>query len=1057
MFTCDDGEAIVSIKSNEKKVENMIENVDNELVSTSKLQVEMDHRNFIRIQVNSCCLAALVDSGADECTVSKGLLRHVFGKGICPTIFNSPFEHVVLADGKKKIRVLGRTFLNVVIKNEKFRVCFHIKDTPCQSIILGNSFLKRQSAVMSFASSILEIKPMSRIFSSENIVIEPFGEIHTLARVDLLLPDGTEGVVDQAVDTFLDHNSLTVIRSLSRVWKGKIAVCIVNNQNVSVKVRKGCFLGRFLVLGEDFEVEEIRLNSMKHERVVERVVDKDGFPFLKHFQLPKDRLSESQHEQVEGLITEYADIFYEFKGKMGHYTGDTISIEVDKSAKPVKKSPYRVHPKYSQKLDEEINLLLDQGVVEESYGDWSSPALVVPKPGRPDEIRLVVDYRAVNKLVQKDAHPLPRMDDAFINVACKKPQFFSSLDLQSGYFQIDLDPESRQYTAFCTPHHSLRFTRVPQGLCISGQRFQRCMNRVFKGCINRFVVVYLDDILIYSQTFEQHLSHLREVFERLRDANLKLKAMKCQLLAESVKFLGHLLTKDGLATDRKLCEAVQNCPVPGSLTAVRSFVGLSSFYRRFIPGYGQVARPLYDLTMKDQKFKWSRECQMAFESLKKALCSPPVLAHPDFEKDFKLYTDSSQFAAGFCLAQNDANGKERVIAYGGRTYLNYQRNYSITEKEMLAVYLGVMHFDFYLRHSKFEIITDHSALTSLLTKQHEIKGKFARWATELMAYNFTIRYKEGKKLLNADALSRMTHHEVLKNETVDEMSGEEIVVNHEKCVKEPHILELINESVTDTSMTVEECVRMLKADKHVSVLYRLSEGSVNKDNSELFFSYGVLLADFFIDSHGVMWYKNHTIQKDGRITEPRLVVPGEIAKKILFTYHNGVMGGHFGVDKTMALITVKYFWPYMLTDIAEYIDMCELCQQFKLGVGVKNVPLGEKAEPYVGELVVLDMCGPLKETKAGNVHILCMMDYASRFIKLVPMKDSSAASVGTVFHDEWICMMGAPAKINSDRGPAFVSLLMQFISKNYGSLQSFSCPYVPRSHGLIERAQNTLV
>ena len=174
------------------------------------------------------------------------------------------------------------------------------------------------------------------------------------------------------------------------------------------------------------------------------------------------------------------------------------------------------------------------------------------------------------------------------------------------------------------------------------------MNRVFNGCINRFVVVYLDDILIYSQTFEEHLVHLREVFERLREANLKLKAKKCQFLAETVKFLGHLLTRDGLATDGRLCESVQKCPVPKNVSEVRRFIGLSSFYRKFIKGYGIIARPLYDLTQKENKFIWSVNCDTAFAELKAALCNPPVLAHPDFTRRFKLYTDSSDYAAGFC-------------------------------------------------------------------------------------------------------------------------------------------------------------------------------------------------------------------------------------------------------------------------------------------------------------------------------------------------------------------------------------------------------------------------
>ena len=231
-------------------------------------------------------------------------------------------------------------------------------------------------------------------------------------------------------------------------------------------------------------------------------------------------------------------MFYEFSGKMGHYTDEAVCIDIESEARPVKKRPYRVHPKFSGQLDKEIQTLLEQGVVEPSYGDWASPALVVPKPGRPDEIRLVVDFRAVNKLVQKDAHPLPRMDDAFIQVSSAQPLYFTSLDLQSGYFQIDLEPESRKFTAFCTPNQSLRFTRVPQGLFISGQRFQRIMNKVFEGFINRFLVVYLDDILIYSSSFGEHLCHIMAVLKRLSAANMRLKAAKCKFATDCVKFFG---------------------------------------------------------------------------------------------------------------------------------------------------------------------------------------------------------------------------------------------------------------------------------------------------------------------------------------------------------------------------------------------------------------------------------------------------------------------------------------------------------------------------------------
>ena len=370
------------------------------------------------------------------------------------------------------------------------------------------------------------------------------------------------------------------------------------------------------------------------------------------------------------------------------------------------------------------------------------------------------------------------------------------------------------------------------------------------------------------------------------------------------------------------------------------------------------------------------------------------------------------------LAQDDSDGKERVIAYGGKTYLKYQRNYAITEKEMLAAYLGVMHFDFYLRHSDFDLITDHSALLSLLTKQQEVKGKFARWAAELMAYNFQVKYKEGKKLLNADALSRMTHHDV-----VSENQSRVMRLAHEQVETPvlPDMTRLLDESVGGEKLSVDQIKLLQTSDDDISLIVKVLKKSVEISEAETLVRYGVKLNDFYLCERHILWYKDRSAEKDGRLAPSRLVINGKLAKKVLKVYHSEISGCHFGIDKTIACITANYYWPYMLTDIAEYVATCETCQKFKIGKGTKSVPVGFKEEPLVGELLVMDICGPLKMTATKNCHILCMMDYASRFIRLSPIEDCSAATVARAYHNDWVCVMGAPQNINSDRGPAFIS------------------------------------
>ena len=693
-FYCDDGESdfdddddddVVDVGCCEEKNEHFY-----------PVHVYLNERNYIPVLFNQICLSMLIDSGADENTISLGMLHFLFGPKDLPSISPSMYKNVVLADGKRRIRVLGKVQLMFKINGVEFEADFHIKDTNHRSVIMGNYFLRQNAAVIDFASKLLCLKPICNVKSVDNVVVPPGERYHLMARVESAIPDGRIGTIKGDEKLKFD-NQLELVESMSRVHEGLVHVCVWNRACVDTKIKKGENLGIFTVVENEKVLpeianaehhyvypeydEELPMSSSCEESCASRE------EFLKHLSVQNPHVGYSQLERLRNVLFQYRDVFYEYAGQMGHYTQDTVSIDIPKEAKPVHKRPYRVHPRYTTQLDREIKVLLEQGVVEPSFGDWASPALVVPKPGRPEDIRLVVDFRAVNKMVQKDAHPLPRIDDTFIQVSSKQPRFFTSLDLQSGYFQIDLDKESRKFTAFCTPHHSLQFTRVPQGLCISGQRFQRIMNKLFDGFLNRFVVVYLDDILIYSTNFDDHLSHVVAVLERLREANLRLKASKCQFAAPQVKFLGHLITDEGIKADPRICNLVRDCPQPRTVKNVQSFIGLSGFYRKFIKDYSKIARPLHDLTKIENKFSWSEKCQTAFDSLKEALCSPPVLAHPNFNRPFILYTDSSDFAAGFCLCQKNAGGEEHVIAYGGKTYLKYQKNYAITEKEMLASYL----------------------------------------------------------------------------------------------------------------------------------------------------------------------------------------------------------------------------------------------------------------------------------------------------------------------------------------------------------------------------------
>jgi len=394
--------------------------------------------------------------------------------------------------------------------------------------------------------------------------------------------------------------------------------------------------------------------------------------------------------------------------------------------------------------------MLDAGFIRESNSEYASGVVVVEKKG--GELRFCVDYRDLNKKTKKDSYPLPRIDD--ILETLQGSQWFSSLDLASGYWQVEMKPEDIPKTAFITHHGLFEFTVMPFGLTNAPGTFQRLMDKVLRDELWKSVVVYLDDVNIFSKTWEEHLKHLENVFERIKKAGLKLSPKKCQFGNSELKFLGHIVGQDGIKMDPAKIEKVQNFPKPVNVTQVRSFLGLCNYYRKFVKGFARRASPLTELLRKGEEFNWTNRHQRAFEDLREQLTTEPILIYPDWEKPFILSTDASTFAVGAILSQLDKQGNERVIAYASRQLKPAEKNYAATELECLGIIWAIKHFHTYLSGSKFKLITDHAAL-KYLNNMKEPKGKLARWIMTLQSYNFEVEHRAGKKHQNVDAISRI--------------------------------------------------------------------------------------------------------------------------------------------------------------------------------------------------------------------------------------------------------------------------------------------------------------
>jgi transposase InsO family protein len=458
-------------------------------------------------------------------------------------------------------------------------------------------------------------------------------------------------------------------------------------------------------------------------------------------------LSEKHVEELKRILLSYQDVFSKSEGDLGLTTVAKHRIDTG-GAPPFRQQLRRFPPAHVQAISEHVDQMLHQGVIETACSPYASNLVLVRK--KDNTYRCCVDYRQLNSSTRKDAYPLPRIDVCLDAMANSK--WFSTFDLRSSYHQVEVEPEDRDKTAFICPRGMYRFRSMPFGLCNAGATFQRLMDIVMSGLNLTVCLSYLDDIVLFSTTLEQHLERLMMILERLRSSGLKLKPEKCCLFRKSVSFLGHVISENGIGTDPQKTQAVSDWPVPKCVRDVRSFLGLASYYRRFVQNFAKIASPLHAITRKNQRFEWTQEAEKAFNLLKLAMTSPPILSMPTDDGKFVLDTDASDRAIGAVLSQKQ-EGVEKVIAYASRSLDRREQNYCVTRKELLAVVYFLRYFKQYLLGRSFVVRTDHAALTWLKRTPDPI-GQQARWLEQMEEYTFSIEHRPGIRHGNADALSR---------------------------------------------------------------------------------------------------------------------------------------------------------------------------------------------------------------------------------------------------------------------------------------------------------------
>ena len=726
--------------------------------------------------------------------------------------------------------------------------------------------------------------------------------------------------------------------------------------------------------------------------------------------------TEEELKSLKSLLVSYSDVFALNPNELG--TTQLVTHSIDTGSHPPIKQPIRRTPfALRKKIDQLVQDMLDQGVVEASQSPWASPIVLVQK--KDGGVRFCVDYRKLNRTTKLDEFPLPRIDDILDQL--RGSRHFSTLDLASGYWQIAMDSQSKEKTAFTTYSGLFQFRKMPFGLVNAPATFQRLMEVVLAGLARKVCVVYLDDILVFGRTLAEHNANLTLVLERLRTAGLRLKPKKCCFALKEVEYLGHVVSANGVQTDPKKLRAVEQFPPPHDLKTLRSFLGLASYYRKFVPNFATVARPLHALTKKDVPFLWSSECQDALTKLKKLLTSAPVLAYPDFAKPFVLETDASGEGLGAVLAQQQEDNSIRPIAYASRSLQSHEKNYGSTELEGLGVVWAVKHFRPYLYGHKCEVFTDHSALTSLLNTPQP-SGKLARWGMAIQELDLHIRHRSGKSNANADGLSRCP-----------------LPPNCEQAASE-------TDGVIATIETEADLAACQRQDKELAPVICYLETGLLPDDERLARTITLSASQYVLEDDVL-----YRLEQDSTL---RIIPPTDQREKLFQEAHSGVFGAHLSDVKVHSELRCHYWWSGMRRDITGWTRGCITCNSHSTGRAMRPpltpIPVGGPFD-RIGVDVI-----QFPRSRLGNQYAVVFVDYLTKWPEVYPVPDQTAATIANLLVREIMSRHGVPSEVLSDRGRAFLSSLMKEVQQLLGFRKTNTTAYHPQTDGLVERFNRTL-
>ena len=871
----------------------------------------------------------------------------------------------------------------------------------------------------------------------------------------------------------------------------RITVVLRNNTRDWLEIKKGMPVTRMVTTNEVLKVTNLFSTEQKKEQPTLSETERQDLLLEKLDLSGLEAWPQEQAEQARSLSKEYHDIFSLEKHDMGHTNATEHKIVLKDPDTPLfKECFHRILPPQLDEVREHLKLMLDAGVIWPSNSPWCNAVVLVRKKDR--SLHFCIDFRKLNSLTVKDSHLLPRICETLESLA--GAAHFSTFDMRSGFWQVPMAKESKQYTAFTLGSMGLYECKsMPFGLCNARPTFQRLMQNCLGELNLTYCLIYLDDVIVFSDTPDEHLRRMRVVFDHLHEHGLKLKPSKCEVFKLEINYLAHHVSQKDVLPSKKNLESIAQCPPLDTYTKVKSFVELVGHYRCFIKGFAKIAAPLYDLTSGDNKDKKSEhvelspEARAAFDHLKAASLQAPILSFPDFNKPFLLETDASRRGLGAVLSQKQADGRYHLITYASRVMNETEQRYHSNKQEFLALKWAITEqFHEYLspygkNRNEFVVCTDNNPLSYIFSSAN-LDAAGQRWVAHLASYNFSLEYQKGKDNTVADFLSRM--NERLPDEEVQEYLNQiphpgvkavldNTITPREECAKqgvrltpvhqegshevvvEAKPARLATTNVTDWKQEQKEDPVLYQVAKYLRVPCDTFRTTLLKVLDKKATATYIKAKEQLLIKNGLLYQKTRQGQANEIVFQ--FVVPQRHRGATLDRCHREA--AHQGQCRSATLMQERFWWPGMTRDLRNRIKKCSRCRKYKAAPPV--VPMKPLACSGPGELLHVDFTSieetvPLKEDPVIH-NVLVLQDHFSKYVVAYVVKDQTARTAAETLRIGYFRLFSAPAYLVSDQGKAFTGHVITHLCELYGVQKLRTSPYHAQTNGQVERMNQTII